>query len=178
MVNKTQKISKLYEPTAEDLLEKDEPAAAVTAPAPVINITTNNTQQQKNVVGGGGGGVKPAAAPVKPKPKVVYSPAGGRQEANRKRSTGTGTPSFSASEPLRIFSILITFILIPSIPLIDFFDKTILEGPPPTIFSCCAFCIASLPDDLFKSLSALIAIYFISSHQEFFVLHYHPVLLH
>ena len=27
--------------------EKDEPAAAVTAPAPVINITTNNTQQQK-----------------------------------------------------------------------------------------------------------------------------------
>ena len=51
--------------------EKDEPAAAVTAPAPVINITTNNTQQQKNVVGGGGGGVKPAAAPVKPKPKTA-----------------------------------------------------------------------------------------------------------
>ena len=50
--------------------EKDEPAAAVTAPAPVINITTNNTQQQKNVVGGGGGGVKPAAAP-KPKPKTA-----------------------------------------------------------------------------------------------------------
>ena len=49
--------------------EKDEPAAAVTAPAPVINITTNNTQQQKNVVGGGGG-VKPAAAP-KPKPKTA-----------------------------------------------------------------------------------------------------------
>jgi hypothetical protein len=40
--------------------------------------------------------VKP---PVKPKPKVVYSPAGGRQAANRKRSTGTGTPSFSASNP-------------------------------------------------------------------------------
>ena len=40
--------------------------------------------------------VKP---PVKPKPKVVYSPAGGRQEANRKRSTGTGTPKFSASNP-------------------------------------------------------------------------------
>ena len=40
--------------------------------------------------------VKP---PVKPAPKVVYSPAGGRQEANRKRSTGTGTPSFSASNP-------------------------------------------------------------------------------
>jgi hypothetical protein len=37
--------------------------------------------------------------PVKPKPKVVYSPAGGRQEANRKRSTGTGTPKFSASNP-------------------------------------------------------------------------------
>lgn len=50
--------------------EKDEPSAAVTAPAPVINITTNNTQQQKNVVGGGGGGVKPAAAP-KPKPKTA-----------------------------------------------------------------------------------------------------------
>jgi hypothetical protein len=31
-----------------------EPAAAVTAPAPVINITTNNTQQQKQVAGGGG----------------------------------------------------------------------------------------------------------------------------
>lgn len=50
--------------------EKDEPAAAVSAPAPVINITTNNTQQQKNVVGGGGGGVKPAPAP-KPKPKTA-----------------------------------------------------------------------------------------------------------
>ena len=50
--------------------EKDEPAAAVTAPAPVINITTNNTQQQKNVVGGGGGGVKPAPA-SKPKPKTA-----------------------------------------------------------------------------------------------------------
>jgi hypothetical protein len=37
--------------------------------------------------------------PVKPKPKVVYSPAGGRQEANRKRSTGTKTPSFSAKGP-------------------------------------------------------------------------------
>jgi len=49
--------------------EKDEPAAAVVAPAPVINITTNNTQQQKNVVGGGSG-VKPAPAP-KPKPKTA-----------------------------------------------------------------------------------------------------------
>jgi len=28
--------------------------AAVSAPAPVINITTNNTQQQKQVSGGGG----------------------------------------------------------------------------------------------------------------------------
>jgi hypothetical protein len=51
--------------------EGNEPAAAVVAPAPVINITTNNTQQQKNVVGGGGGGVKPAAAPAKPKPKTA-----------------------------------------------------------------------------------------------------------
>lgn len=50
--------------------EKDEPAAAVSAPAPVINITTNNTQQQKNVVGGGGSGTKPAPAP-KPKPKTA-----------------------------------------------------------------------------------------------------------
>jgi hypothetical protein len=50
--------------------EKDEPAAAVTAPSPVINITTNNTQQQKNVVGGGGSGTKPAPAP-KPKPKTA-----------------------------------------------------------------------------------------------------------
>jgi hypothetical protein len=38
--------------TGED--EKSaEPAAAVSAPAPVINITTNNTQQQKQVAGGG-----------------------------------------------------------------------------------------------------------------------------
>jgi hypothetical protein len=51
--------------------EGNEPAPqAVTAPAPVINITTNNTQQQKNVVGGGGSGVKPAPAP-KPKPKTA-----------------------------------------------------------------------------------------------------------
>jgi hypothetical protein len=51
--------------------EGNEPAPqAVTAPAPVINITTNNTQQQKNVVGGGGSGTKPAAAP-KPKPKTA-----------------------------------------------------------------------------------------------------------
>jgi hypothetical protein len=54
--------------------EGNEPAPqAVTAPAPVINITTNNTQQQKNVVGGGGGAAaaaKPAPAP-KPKPKTA-----------------------------------------------------------------------------------------------------------
>lgn len=58
--------------TGED--DKAEPAAVVTAPAPVINITTNNTQQQKNVVSGGGGGAaaaaKPAPAP-KPKPKTA-----------------------------------------------------------------------------------------------------------
>jgi hypothetical protein len=35
----------------------------------------------------------------KPAPKVVYSPAGGRQEANQRRSSGTGTPSFSVSGP-------------------------------------------------------------------------------
>jgi hypothetical protein len=53
--------------------EGNEPAPqAVTAPAPVINITTNNTQQQKNVVGGSGSGVKPAPAPApKPKPKTA-----------------------------------------------------------------------------------------------------------
>jgi hypothetical protein len=28
LVNRTQKISKLYEPTAEDLLEKEEPPAS------------------------------------------------------------------------------------------------------------------------------------------------------
>jgi hypothetical protein len=54
--------------------EGDEPAPqAVTAPAPVINITTNNTQQQKNVVSGGGSAAttaKPAPAP-KPKPKTA-----------------------------------------------------------------------------------------------------------
>jgi hypothetical protein len=42
---------------------------------------------------------KPITPLAAPKPKVVYSPAGGRQAANRKRSTGTGTPSFSASNP-------------------------------------------------------------------------------
>jgi CheY-like chemotaxis protein len=35
--------------------DKAEPAAAVTAPAPVINITTNNTQQQKQAASAGGG---------------------------------------------------------------------------------------------------------------------------
>jgi len=34
--------------------EAAQPAAAVTAPAPVINITTNNTQQQKQASGGDG----------------------------------------------------------------------------------------------------------------------------
>jgi hypothetical protein len=34
--------------------DKAEPAAAVTAPAPVINITTNNTQQQKQAASAGG----------------------------------------------------------------------------------------------------------------------------
>jgi hypothetical protein len=32
-----------------------QPAAAVSAPAPVINITTNNTQQQKQAASAGGG---------------------------------------------------------------------------------------------------------------------------
>jgi hypothetical protein len=52
--------------------ESDEPTPqAVTAPAPVINITTNNTQQQKNVVSGGGGGTTAAAKPTPaPKPKA------------------------------------------------------------------------------------------------------------
>ena len=50
---------------------EDEPAAPVTAPAPVINITTNNTQQQS----AGGTKViervveKPAAKPAEPAPK-------------------------------------------------------------------------------------------------------------
>jgi flagellar basal body-associated protein FliL len=34
--------------------EAAQPAAAVTAPAPVINITTNNTQQQKQTASAGG----------------------------------------------------------------------------------------------------------------------------
>jgi len=56
--------------------EKDEPAAATSAPAPVINITNSNQQSQR-AAGGGGTKViervieKPAAQtqPVAPKPK-------------------------------------------------------------------------------------------------------------
>jgi hypothetical protein len=57
--------------------EKDEPAAATSAPAPVINITQNQAQQQaasggKTIIinkgGNGNGTAAPAAAPA-PKPK-------------------------------------------------------------------------------------------------------------
>jgi hypothetical protein len=55
--------------------EKDEPAAATSAPAPVINITNSQTQQQsaggKTIIinkGGNGGSAKPAQ-PAPPKPK-------------------------------------------------------------------------------------------------------------
>lgn len=55
--------------------EKDEPAAAVSAPAPVINITNSQTQQQSNGGGktiiinkSGNGAAAPASAP-KPKKK-------------------------------------------------------------------------------------------------------------
>lgn len=54
--------------------EAAQPAAAVSAPAPVINITTNNTQQQKQAVGGGGKTViikEKEAAPAKPKAKTA-----------------------------------------------------------------------------------------------------------
>jgi hypothetical protein len=47
--------------------------AAVSAPAPVINITTNNTQQQKQVASAGGKTViikEKEAAPAKPKAKT------------------------------------------------------------------------------------------------------------
>ena len=56
--------------------EKDEPAAATSAPAPVINITNSQTQQQSaggktiiiNKGGNGNGSAKPAKAePAKPK---------------------------------------------------------------------------------------------------------------
>ena len=55
--------------------EKDEPAAAVSAPAPVINITQNQAQQQaasggKTVIinkGGNGNGSAKPAQPAKPK---------------------------------------------------------------------------------------------------------------
>jgi outer membrane scaffolding protein for murein synthesis (MipA/OmpV family) len=55
--------------------EKDEPAAAVSAPAPVINITQNQAQQQAASGGktiiinkGGNGAASPASTP-QPKPK-------------------------------------------------------------------------------------------------------------
>ena len=57
--------------------EKDEPAAATSAPAPVINITQNQAQQQaasggKTIIinkgGNGNGAAAPATAPA-PKPK-------------------------------------------------------------------------------------------------------------
>jgi len=54
--------------------EKDEPAAAVSAPAPVINITNSQTQQQsvggKTIIinKGGNGAAAPATTPA-PKPK-------------------------------------------------------------------------------------------------------------
>jgi hypothetical protein len=56
--------------------ESDEPAAAVSAPAPVINITNSNQQAQQQAAGSktviikekAAGGAQPAAAPA-PKPK-------------------------------------------------------------------------------------------------------------
>ena len=46
--------------------------AAVSAPAPVINITTNNTQQQKQSAGGKTVIIKEKeAAPAKPKAKTA-----------------------------------------------------------------------------------------------------------
>jgi hypothetical protein len=53
--------------------EAAQPAAAVSAPAPVINITTNNTQQQKQAASAGGKTVivkEKEAAPAKPKAKT------------------------------------------------------------------------------------------------------------
>ena len=57
--------------------EKDEPAAATSAPAPVINITNSQTQQQSaggktiiiNKGGNGNGAAAPAAVAPTPKPK-------------------------------------------------------------------------------------------------------------
>jgi hypothetical protein len=56
--------------------EKDEPAAATSAPAPVINITNSQTQQQsaggKTIIinkGGNGGAAKAAQPAPAPKPK-------------------------------------------------------------------------------------------------------------
>ena len=51
--------------------EAAQPAAAVTAPAPVINITTNNTQQQKQSAGGGTKVIERVVEkPAKPKAKT------------------------------------------------------------------------------------------------------------
>jgi len=52
--------------------EAAQPAAAVTAPAPVINITTNNTQQQKQAAPAGGTRVveRVVEKPVAPKKKT------------------------------------------------------------------------------------------------------------
>lgn len=54
--------------------EKDEPAAATSAPAPIINITNSQTQQQsaggKTIIinkGGNGNGSAKPAQPAKPK---------------------------------------------------------------------------------------------------------------
>ena len=54
--------------------EKDEPAAAVSAPAPVINITNSQTQQQsaggnKTIIINKGSDGKPAQPAAKPKKK-------------------------------------------------------------------------------------------------------------
>ena len=52
--------------------EAAQPAAAVTAPAPVINITTNNTQQQKQSAGGGTKVIERVVEkPAKPKAKTA-----------------------------------------------------------------------------------------------------------
>jgi len=52
--------------------EAAQPAAAVTAPAPVINITTNNTQQQKQSSGGGTKVIERVVEkPAKPKAKTA-----------------------------------------------------------------------------------------------------------
>jgi hypothetical protein len=54
--------------------EKEEPAAAVSAPAPVINITNSQTQQQSAggktiIINKGGNGASQPAPATAPKPK-------------------------------------------------------------------------------------------------------------